>query len=81
MLPKGKVFAEDDSVAQIDNSGIDVNDASADMERSRSAGGKRGSKTRLSKGSLAKVDFSQIKKEDKGKEPESRHLRTPMDPQ
>jgi hypothetical protein len=73
-LPK-KVYGEDESVAQIENSGMD------DLEKMQL--GKRGSKTRLglSKGSLAKIDFGVVKKEDKTKEPESRHLRSPMDPQ
>jgi hypothetical protein len=76
------VFAEDDSVAQIDNSGLDIQGSNlGDADRARSAQGKRGgSKSRLSKASLAKVDFSAVKKEEKTKEPDSRHMRSPMDP-
>lgn len=77
------MFAEDDSVAQIDNSGLDIQGSNlGDADRARSAQGKRGggSKSRLSKASLAKVDFSAVKKEEKTKEPDSRHMRSPMDP-
>lgn len=49
-----------------------------DLERVKSAQGRRG---KLSKASLAKVDFGGLKKEEKTKEPESRHMRSPMDPQ
>lgn len=79
LLPKGgKVFAEDDSVAQIDNSGMEIQGSQlGDLDRIKSAQGRRG----LSKASLAKVDFGAVKKEEKSQEPDSRELRSPMDPQ
>ena len=83
LLPKGKVFAEDDSVAQIDNSGLDIqgsNIGDGDRLKSPGPGRRGGSKARLSKASLAKVDFSAAKKEDKTKEPDNRDPRSVMDP-
>lgn len=53
----------------------------AGSARSRGRGkSPKGSKAKLSKLSLAKAEM-QPKKEDKQKEPESRHMRSPMDPQ
>jgi hypothetical protein len=62
-LPK-KVYGEDESVAQIENSAMDFEGSPKDLERIQSLQGKRGSKTRLglSKGSLTKVEFGVVKK-------------------
>jgi hypothetical protein len=65
----------------MDNSGLDIH-ASQDLERNKSPlSMKKGSKARLSKASLAKVEFADYKKEAKSKEVDSRRMRTPMDPQ